>query len=257
MPKLRAVVMRDEIDRDVERLGVRLDSKGRRNMARVAGPVELVARLARRPSPGLIAQRHADFAVVLLQIRSTVGQCCELVCPPWLAAIRCPYHLWTYEFDGRLRGAPHLDPAEVAELSLTELPLETWGGFAFVRQAGNGPGLLDSLGAVTDRLANYPLGDLRNGHRITYEVAANWKVLSENYNECYHCGPVHPELCALVPSFRKGGGNDLDWADGIPHRDGAYTFTTSGTTTRQPFPGLNEAERVCRTGRSANGCSAA
>ena len=44
------------------------------------------------------------------------------------------------------------------------------------------------------------------GRSITYDVAANWKVIAENYNECYHCGPVHPELCDLVPSFRVRGG---------------------------------------------------
>jgi glycine betaine catabolism A len=165
-------------------------------------------------------------------------------------AIRCPYHLWTYEFDGRLRGAPHLDAADVAGLGLTELDLDSWGGFLFLRQVSpaDGSSLAESLGEVTARLANYPLAAMRRGERIVYEVAANWKVLSENYNECYHCGPVHPELCALVPSFRRGGGNELDWSNGIPHRAGAYTFTTSGTTIRRPFPGLNEAELVNHKG---------
>jgi Rieske 2Fe-2S family protein len=73
-------------------------------------------------------------------------------------------------------------------------------------------------------------------------VAANYKVLLENYNECYHCGPVHPELCRLVPAF-AGGGSDLDWEEGVPHRDGAWTFTLDGTTTRAPLPGLTAAER--------------
>lgn len=53
---------------------------------------------------------------------------------------------------------------------------------------------------------------------------------------------MHPELCELVPAFRRGGG-DLDWAAGIPHRPGASTFTMTGTTRRSPFPGLSEAER--------------
>ena len=53
------------------------------------------------------------------------------------------------------------------------------------------------------------------GRVLTYEVAANYKVLLENYNECYHCGPVHPELSRLVPSF-AGGGSDLDWDAGHP-----------------------------------------
>ena len=93
-----------------------------------------------------------------------------------------------------------------------------------------------------------PLADVRRGARVVYEVAANWKVLAENYNECYHCGPVHPELCDLVPSFRRAGGDGLEWERGIPHREGAYTFTTSGTTTRAPFPDLDEDERVRHKG---------
>jgi Rieske 2Fe-2S family protein len=78
-------------------------------------------------------------------------------------------------------------------------------------------------------------------------VAANYKVLLENYNECYHCGPVHPELCRLVPAF-AGGGGGLDWDDGVPHREGAWTFTTSGTTSRAALPDLTEEERTRHKG---------
>ena len=85
--------------------------------------------------------------------------------------------------------------------------------------------------------------------RIAYEVEANWKVLLENYNECYHCGPVHPELCRLVPAFKQRGGSDLDWERGIPHREGAWTFTETGTTNRRPF------EASTRTSGSATKAS--
>src|SRR5205823_8970168 len=91
------------------------------------------------------------------------------------------------------------------------------------------------------------LSELAVGRTFVYDVAANWKVIAENYNECYHCGPVHPELVQLVPSFGRGGA-DLDWEDGIPHRDGAWTFTTSGTSTRDRFPDLDAAERVRHKG---------
>ena len=90
-----------------------------------------------------------------------------------------------------------------------------------------------------ERLVRYPLDRLATGLSFTYDVAANYKVLAENYNECYHCGPVHPELTRLVPSF-GGGGVGLDWDDGIPHRDGAWTFTTTGTTNRGRSPTSNE-----------------
>ncbi len=122
----------------------------------------------------------------------------------------------------------------------------------FVRDAGDGDstvadGLPAQLGAVVERVRRYPLAELRRGLTFRYDVAANWKVIAENYNECYHCGPVHPELCQLVPAFRRGGAG-LDWPDGIPHRDGAWTLTMDGTSTRRPFDGLDEQERTRHKG---------
>jgi glycine betaine catabolism A len=164
-------------------------------------------------------------------------------------AIRCPYHGWTYGLDGTLRAAPFLPELRKyrERLSLHPVAVATWGGFVFARLATAGTPLPDQLNGADGRLAEYPLERLRTGHRLVYRVAANWKVILENYNECYHCGPVHPELCELVPAFRRGGG-DLDWDAGIPHRDGAYTFTLSGTTTRAPFPGLSDRARTRHLG---------
>jgi len=158
--------------------------------------------------------------------------------------IRCPYHNWTYGLDGSLRSAPFLPDLRRYRdrLSLHPVCVATWGGFVFVRLGPPGGPLCDQLNGTDDRLAAYPLARLRTGHRLVYRVAANWKVILENYNECYHCGPVHPELCELVPAFGRGGGG-LDWDEGIPHRDGAYTFTMTGTTRRAPFPGLPAGAR--------------
>jgi glycine betaine catabolism A len=162
------------------------------------------------------------------------------------STIRCPYHGWTYGLDGSLRSAPFLpDLRRYRErLSLHPVSVATWGGFIFARISGDlGATLHDQLSGADDRLAAYPLAQLRVGHRLVYQVSANWKVILENYNECYHCGPVHPELCDLVPAFGRGG-DGLAWEEGIPHRPGAYTFTTTGTTERAPFPGLPEAART-------------
>jgi Rieske 2Fe-2S family protein len=136
------------------------------------------------------------------------------------------------------------------EVGLFAVGVAVWGGFVFVclRPDAVAP-LADQIGDADGHTANYPLAWLRRGANLTYEVAANWKVIVENYNECYHCGPVHPELCDLVPAFRRAGGSDLPWDDGIPHRDGAWTFTASGTTTRAPFPDLSPEERVRHKGR--------
>jgi len=161
-------------------------------------------------------------------------------------AIRCPYHAWTYGLDGELRNAPFLadgDGVRKEDLPLHAVDVSAWGGFVFVRLSPGGSSLADQLGAAPQRVARYPLNDLRVGRRIRYDVRANWKCIVENYNECYHCGPVHPELCDLVPAFKQAGGGELDWEQGIPHRDGATTFTLSGTTSREPFPDLNHEER--------------
>jgi glycine betaine catabolism A len=171
-------------------------------------------------------------------------------------SIRCPYHSWTYTLDGALRTAPYLDEEEgftTASLGLHPVGIETWGGFFFLNlspaeASSRSYDLLAQLGEVPERLRRYPLAQLRSGRRIEYEVEANWKVLLENYNECYHCGPVHPELCRLVPAFKQRGGADLDWERGIPHREGAWTFTESGTTNRTPFDGLNDDERIRHKG---------
>jgi glycine betaine catabolism A len=166
--------------------------------------------------------------------------------------ITCPYHQWSYDFDGRLVVAPHLgsEPGfDKSHFSLYPAAVECWGGFVFLNLTpSTAAALAEPLGRIPQRLERYPLAGLRVGHTIRYQVAANWKVLCENYNECYHCGGVHPELCAVVPAFREHGGGRLDWAHGIPHRPGAWTLTASGTTSRRPFATLNEEERVLHKG---------
>ena len=172
-------------------------------------------------------------------------------CGHFASGIKCPYHAWTYNLDGTLRTAPFLEEGDGfcrEDLPLWQVQVESWGGFIFLRLTDGGPSLLEQLGGAPERVKRYPLAELRTARRITYHVAANWKVILENYNECYHCGPVHPELCRLVPAFRNKGGSELDWERGVPHREGAWTFTMSGTTDRKPFAGLNDDELIRHKG---------
>ena len=102
---------------------------------------------------------------------------------------------------------------------------------------------------MPERVRRYPLDAAgRRARRLTYDVAANWKVLAENYNECYHCGPVHPELCRLVPAFGGGGagpglGRTASRTARAPGRS-----PLSGTSDRAPFPDLDDDERVRHKG---------
>ncbi len=170
--------------------------------------------------------------------------------------IRCPYHLWTYGLDGHLLNAPHVQEGEdfcKAEFTLYPVGVELWGGFVFLNltpelAAREDRTLHKQFGEALERIKRYPLADLRVAKRIVYEVPANWKIILENYNECYHCGGVHPELCDVVPAFRHHGGSGLEWERGIPHREGATTFTWTGKTKRAAFPGLNDDEKVRHKG---------
>jgi Rieske 2Fe-2S family protein len=177
-----------------------------------------------------------------------------LAAPPEPGAarsLRCPYHSWTYDLAGRLMRAPHTDDVEdfdAAAFGLNAVGVDHWGGFLFLDLTPDEQRpLAKSMGAVPGRLAHYPLDRLEVGQSLVYDVAANYKVVLENYNECYHCAGVHPELVRLVPSFGRGGAG-LDWENGIPHREGAWTFTATGTSDRAPFAGLDSAEQVRHKG---------
>jgi Rieske 2Fe-2S family protein len=190
------------------------------------------------------------------RLSDSVGKPAQTTVGPtgtFVGSIQCPYHAWTYSFDGRLRAAPFLDEEDGLrkdDLPLHRVGVQTWGGFVWLHLRPEMAGPLAAQFMETESyLANYPLGDLRVASRIVYPVAANWKAIVENYNECYHCGPVHPELVELVPAFRRKGGSELDWEHGIPHREGAWTFTSSGTTNRAPFPGLTEEEKTRHKGQ--------
>ncbi|HEU4648639.1 MAG TPA: aromatic ring-hydroxylating dioxygenase subunit alpha [Gemmatimonadales bacterium] len=194
--------------------------------------------------------RHRGCQLVLEGSAKPAGAAQCAASGTFAGAIRCPYHSWTYTLDGALRTAPFLDDGDLfqkEDFPLFPVGVDTWGGFVFLNLTpgdarAEGRTLPAQLGGAVERLARYPLADLRVAKRIVYEVQANWKVLVENYNECYHCAGVHPELCKIVPQFKVRGGAELDWERGIPHREGAWTFTHSGTTTRAPFPGLGEDE---------------
>ena len=170
-------------------------------------------------------------------------------------SIRCPYHTWAYALDGRLVASPFVADEAIPPASrrLHAVAVDEWQGFVFVnlspeRDAANGATLAAQLGPIPERLRRYPLAELRAARLLRYEVAANWKVMLENYNECYHCAGVHPELCRVVPAFKRHGGAQLDWERGIPHRDGAWTFTADGTSARAPFATLDDDERVRHKG---------
>jgi phenylpropionate dioxygenase-like ring-hydroxylating dioxygenase large terminal subunit len=223
----------------IDELG--LDRAGRLAVTEVAGESILVTRdLTGELHGAYNVCRHRGSQVVPVDPRTDPPAPCAV------GALRCPYHSWTYDLRGALLKAPHTDGVgefDKSRFGLTPIAVDTWGGFVFVHLTpSKAQPLLDEIGELVAPISRYPIAELVRGRRYEYDVAANYKVLSENYNECYHCGPVHPELTRLVPSF-GGGGTDLDWDAGVEHREGAWTFTMSGTTDRSPFAGLDDDER--------------
>ncbi len=117
-------------------------------------------------------------------------------------AIQCPYHAWTYGLDGRLLGAPHMDATpefDKANYSLRAVNLALWEGFIFVNLADSPAPLEEWFAPLADKFSHWNLPILRSAKRIEYDVRANWKLLFENYSECYHCPGVHPTLSKLSP----------------------------------------------------------
>ena len=157
--------------------------------------------------------------------------------------VRCPYHAWTYRFDGSLKTAPSFSGLlgfDESDYPLITVSVDTWGGWLFVNLDGAAAPLDEQVGNLTGVLAPYEPDWLSVGHRQEYEVEANWKVIVENFNECYHCTSIHPALCEVTP---VGSGADLTptglWCGGTmdlkPH---AATMSMDGLTPLQPLPGV-------------------
>ena len=164
-------------------------------------------------------------------------------------SVVCPYHAWSYDSSGRLIAAPGFrDDARfsAAEHGLAELPVEVWEGWVFGHAlhplgAPDVPSFDEHLGAMRDLVAPYSPGELVLADRHSYEVAANWKVIAENYHECYHCPLIHPELCQVTPpdsgvNHRMPGA----WVGGsMVLRDGMASMSLDGSLAATPLPGVD------------------
>lgn len=161
-------------------------------------------------------------------------------------SIQCRYHAWTYGLDGKLIGAPNvLSEAQLDRTLYGLLPvaLEIWQGLIWLNLSDNPAPLASQVNTILAKrfnnyatLARYGVGDLKIGKTIVYDVKANWKLIVENFMECYHCGTVHPELCDLLPGYRSGN----VYADGEAAKfaEGAEAFSITGKASRPHLKGL-------------------
>ncbi len=156
--------------------------------------------------------------------------------------IRCPYHRWTYDLDGTFKGGPGVasqqgfdkrDPGH----SLLSLRVREWAGWIFLNVAGDAPSLESHVGSLTSLILGYEPDRLFVAASHSYDIAANWKIIAENYHECYHCSEIHPELCRVTT---PGSGLDYEPSglviggsmDLLPH---AATMSLDGSSLGVPF----------------------
>jgi len=167
-----------------------------------------------------------------------------------IGSIQCPYHAWTWTLDGSLlaaRNMQQVDGFDRADYPLARAHVSTAGGFIFVSLAEDAPEA-QPLGPLHDKLQRWDLANLREAGRKDYDAACNWKLVVQNYSECYHCPVIHPQLDKLSPS--DSGRNDFDEGAILggysTMREPGGGLTTSGKTSRPPVGTVDgeDLERV-------------
>jgi len=228
---------------------------------------QYVCRAEDVPAPGrFVRARVADENVIVVrgrdyELRAFLNVCRHRGSTLCLAdsgdvgrSIRCPYHSWTYRLDGSLMSAPNwrsMAAADKADYGLHPVHLAQWHGMVWLNLAEHPapleeqvwPQLDYRLGGDRARFARYDLAGLVAGRRVDYTVAANWKIIQENFQECYHCSTIHPELVDTLPQFRNltGAGVTYD-TEGYLFAEDKASFSVSGSTILPRLPGLEDRD---------------
>ncbi|TDC85796.1 aromatic ring-hydroxylating dioxygenase subunit alpha [Micromonospora sp. KC606] len=167
-------------------------------------------------------------------------------------SFQCPYHAWTYDLDGKLVAAPNLTKMpdiDRVEYGLRKVHVREWLGYVWVSLAERPPSFEDTvIGDVRTRLGDveslerYGVENLQLGKRITYDVKANWKLIIENFMECYHCATIHPELTEVLPEFADGLAAQYFVGHGALFGEDIKGFTVDGSEGLDKIPGVTEGQ---------------
>ncbi|RDG39933.1 aromatic ring-hydroxylating oxygenase subunit alpha [Streptomyces corynorhini] len=166
--------------------------------------------------------------------------------------LQCAYHAWTYDLDGRLIAAPNLvrmPDVDRTAYGLTAVRVREWLGYLWLCLADEPPSFEETvMGAAVERLgdaasiARYRTEELALGRRVRYDVRANWKLIVENFMECYHCATIHPELTEILPEFAEGYAAQYYVGHGAAFAPGARGFTVDGSAGPGRLPGIAEEQ---------------
>jgi phenylpropionate dioxygenase-like ring-hydroxylating dioxygenase large terminal subunit len=204
-------------------------------------------------TPGYFASRVGDIPVVITrdrdgELRGFLNVCRHrgsIVAHGGGArsSLQCPYHAWTYALDGSLRAAPRADlegGIEGDELSLRPVSVGTWGPFVFANPDPEAVPLAETLGRLPVLVgeAGVDVDAIEVRSRAESTVDANWKIVAENFLECYHCSVAHPGFSALVDvspeSYSLDPGETFSTQLGPVRADG-NGYDTSGEVARSQF----------------------
>ncbi len=211
-------------------------------------------------SSGMAAHSLGDYGVLLTRDRDGELRGFENACrhrghellpcggsSEGVKAVVCPYHAWSYRFDGSLLGAPGYKGAELDKeaFGLAPVAVREWHGWVFVDRTGRAPAFEEHIGDLEGIVDGYDAASLVTPVIHEYDVAANWKVVIENYQECYHCSMIHPELCRVSP---PDSGDNLElpgnWVGGwLDLREGAETMSFDGRSAGSAITRLDEQQR--------------
>jgi len=162
-------------------------------------------------------------------------------------SIQCPYHAWTYGLDGQLIAARYMQQTkgfDKRDYPLHAVALAEWEGFLFLNLALESEPFEHAFAPLIGKFRAWHMPELRAARRIEYDVQANWKLLVQNYSECYHCSLIHPALARLSPP--TSGRNDLfkgPFLGGyMTMNDAVDSMTIDGRTARPPLGEVAGAE---------------
>ncbi len=164
---------------------------------------------------------------------------CSDPCGKIKKAFVCHYHGWSYRLDGSLATAPRM-PADfdTSRWGLKTAWAEEWHGMVYVAVGEDPPvPVAETLAGIESECAQFGIEDAKVAHSVVYDVAANWKLIMENYRECYHCQMNHPEFIAAIDIWQhEGSRRDQEsryhpaysFAD-LPLKEGWRTQTLDGS----------------------------
>ena len=108
--------------------------------------------------------------------------------------LMCPYHAWTYNLEGDLVAAKNLSAdIDKKNLSLHNCSIELIEGLIMINFSDHPKSIEMMKQDLTAPMQMFGMKDLKIAAHRNYSIDANWKLTVENYNECYHCAPAHPE----------------------------------------------------------------